>query len=267
MRKTSLPRLAPAPLAAIALEPTCELSIVIPSFNEARRLGPTLEAVGAYGFGLPYEVVIVDDGSRDGTAEVARRYPRCRVIRWTPNRGKGAAVRAGMLAARGRWILMTDADLSTPLDEYARLKAALMQHGGSIAIASRGLRGATIERSQPLYRVLMGKTYNLMVQAMLLPGIWDTQCGFKLFDREAARAIFSRTRLNGFGFDAESLYVARQLGYRLVEVPVRWRNDPDTKVRAWHDSLRMVRELWQIRRLHRDLRPGAPSPRDLRTRH
>lgn len=266
MCNRTLVRLAPAPLRRLLLEPPCDLSIVIPCYNEAGRLGPTLERLATHGFGMPHEVLVVDDGSQDGTAEVARRHPGCRVIGWHANRGKGAAVRAGMLAARGRWILMSDADLSTPLEEFARLREALAR-GGGVAIASRGLPGAVIERPQPPYRVLMGKTYNLLVQAMLLPGIWDTQCGFKLFERAAARAIFTRTRLDGFGFDAEALYVARRLGYDVTEVPVRWRHEPETKVSAWRDSLRMLRELGQIRRLHRKLQPLAACPRDLRAGH
>jgi len=267
VHKRTAIRLASRPRAAGSCEPRCHLSIVIPAYNEARRLGPTLAAIGAYGVGLSYEVVVVDDGSCDDTADIARRYPHCRVMGWHANRGKGAAVRAGIMAARGRWILMTDADLSTPIEELAPLMQAAERTGAPVAIASRGLWQARIEVSQPPYRMLMGKIYNLMVQAILLPGIWDTQCGFKLFEREAARAIFARTRLDGFGFDAESLYIARRLGYRIVEVPVRWRNDPDTKVSAWRDSLRMFLELWRIRRLHRDLRPSVPPVGDLPTRH
>lgn len=213
--------------------------------------------------GRSYEVLVVDDGSADETSAVARRYPEVRVLRQEPNQGKGAAVRRGMLESRGAWVLFSDADLSTPIDELDRLMEAARAKHAAIAIASRGLRQATIEVSQPLYRVLMGKIYNLMLQAILLPGIWDTQCGFKLFERSAAREVFGRTELPGFGFDAESLFIARKLGYRIVEVPVRWRNDPDTKVSAWRDSLRMFLELWRIRRLHRDLRPLAPPPPDL----
>lgn len=213
--------------------------------------------------GRSYEILVVDDGSTDDTEAVARRYPEVRVLRQVPNQGKGAAVRRGMLEARGQWVLFSDADLSTPIDELDKLLAAAREQRAAIAIASRGLWQAKIEVSQPLYRVLMGKIYNLMLQAILLPGIWDSQCGFKLFERSAAREVFGRTELPGFGFDAESLYIARRLGYRLVEVPIRWRNDPDTKVSAWRDSLRMFLELWRIRRLHRALRPLAPSPRDL----
>lgn len=266
MHKQIRNRKAP-PRRLAAPEAAPEVSVVIPAFNEARRLGPTLEALGGYRFGAPYEILVVDDGSTDGTAEVAALFPHVQVLRGHPHLGKGAAVRAGMLAARGRWILMSDADLSTPIAEFARLKRAAERDDSPIAIASRGLWGAEIERAQPLYRVAMGKTYNLMVQALLLPGIWDTQCGFKLFERSAARQIFSRMVLDGYSFDAESLYIARRLGYRLVEVPVRWRNDPETKVSAWRDSVRMFRELWRIRHLHGDLAPLPPSPGDLQARH
>jgi dolichyl-phosphate beta-glucosyltransferase len=232
------------------------LSVVIPAYNEARRLGPTLEAVSAYLAGTPHEILVVDDGSRDETSAVAGRVAGVRVLRLETNRGKGAAVRHGMLEARGEWVLMSDADLSTPIDEYDRLKEHL-KAGADIAIGSRGLRQAEIEVSQPFYRVFMGKTFNLLVQALLLPGIWDTQCGFKLFSRSAARAVFERVGLSGFGFDVEAVYIAKRLGLRVDEVPVRWRNDPDTRVNAWRDSLRTFRELWGIRRTHRNLPRSA----------
>ncbi|HEY9856419.1 MAG TPA: dolichyl-phosphate beta-glucosyltransferase [Stenomitos sp.] len=255
------------PSAGCPTDETPFLSIVVPAYNEALRLGPTLKAIERHLDGRSYEILVVDDGSRDETGVVAAGYPCVQVLRQEPNQGKGAAVRRGMLAARGEWVLFSDADLSTPIEEFETLMQAAERTGAPVAIASRGLWQARIEVSQPLYRVLMGKIYNLMVQVILLPGIWDTQCGFKLFEREAARAIFARTSLDGFGFDAESLYIARRLGYRIVEVPVRWRNDPDTKVSAWRDSLRMFRELWRIRRLHRKLRPPVPPVGDLPTRH
>lgn len=226
------------------------LSIVIPAYNERERLGRTLEAIASGLEGRDYELLVVDDGSEDGTREVALAMDGVRVIRLAKNQGKGAAVRRGMLAARGRKILFTDADLSTPISELGRLEQALARTGAAVAIGSRALEEAVIELSQPRYRVWMGKTYNLLVQATLLPGVWDTQCGFKLFSHEAARAVFTRARLSGFGFDVEALFLARQLGFALVEVPVRWRNDPATRVRPIRDAARMLQELWQVRLTH-----------------
>lgn len=208
------------------------LSVVIPAYNEALRLPATLARVGAHlaGRGVPHEIVVVDDGSSDATAEVARAAGETvRVLRHEPNRGKGYAVRRGMLAAVGERRLMTDADLSTPIEELAKLEAAI-DRGFDVAIGSRAVAGATIEVHQPAYREAMGRLFNVLVQALLLPGLADTQCGFKLFTAGAAEAAFGACRLDGFSFDAEALYVARRRGLRIAEVPVVWRNDAATRV-------------------------------------
>jgi dolichyl-phosphate beta-glucosyltransferase len=208
------------------------LSVVIPAFNEARRLGATLERITAYleAHGTPSEILVVDDGSIDGTADVARAARGgVRLLRHERNCGKGHAVRAGMLATSGERRLMTDADLSTPIEELARLETAL-DDGFDVAIGSRAVAGSRVEVHQPAYREAMGRVFNRLVQALLLPGLHDTQCGFKLFTAAAARTAFASCRLDGFSFDVEALYVARRRGLRIAELPVVWRNDAATRV-------------------------------------
>jgi dolichyl-phosphate beta-glucosyltransferase len=208
------------------------LSVVIPAYNEVLRLPSTLARVQDYlaGRGEEHEIVVVDDGSTDATAEVARAAGNVvRVLRHEPNRGKGFAARRGMLAAAGERRLMTDADLSTPIGELAGLEAAL-DRGYDVAIGSRAVAGARIEVRQPAYREAMGRLFNVVVQLLLLPGVSDTQCGFKLFTAAAAVAAFGPCRLDGFSFDVEALYAARRRGLRIAEVPVVWRNDAATRV-------------------------------------
>jgi dolichyl-phosphate beta-glucosyltransferase len=206
--------------------------VVIPAFNEAGRLPATLARVREYlaARGSSHEILVVDDGSIDGTERAARAGGEdVRVLRHAPNRGKGYAVRRGMLAARGVLRLMTDADLSTPVEELVKLEREI-ERGFDVAIASRAVAGARIEVRQPAYREAMGRLFNVLVQALLLPGLADTQCGFKLFTAEAAQTAFGATRLDGFSFDVEALYVARRHGLRIAEVPVVWRNDTATRV-------------------------------------
>jgi dolichyl-phosphate beta-glucosyltransferase len=209
------------------------LSVVIPAYNEAGRLPKTLGVVRAYldARGVPYEIVVVDDGSSDGTAEQARTGggSTVTVLRHEPNRGKGYAARRGMLAAQGALRLMTDADLSTPIEELARLEASLAD-GHDVAIGSRGVAGANIVVHQPWYREATGRLFNHLVRLLALPGLHDTQCGFKLFTAAAAAAAFGPARLEGFSFDVEVLYIARRRGLRIAEVPVTWRNDAATRV-------------------------------------
>jgi dolichyl-phosphate beta-glucosyltransferase len=208
------------------------LSVVIPAYNEAARLPATLARVRAYldARKTPYQLIVVDDGSTDGTADVARAAAGpVELLRDARNRGKGHAVRAGMLAARGARRLMTDADLSTPIEELARLEAAL-DEGFDIAIGSRAVAGARIEVHQPAYREAMGRLFNRVVQRLLLPGLNDTQCGFKLFTASAAAVAFGASRLDGFSFDVEALYLARRRGLRIAELPVVWRNSAATRV-------------------------------------
>lgn len=242
------------------------LSIVVPAYNEVLRLPRSLDAMRAHfdAAGEPYEVIVVDDGSRDGTAEaveeVARGWPQLSLVRLPANRGKGAAVREGMLTASGTQRAFSDADLSTPLDELPRLRARL---GGAcqVAIASRDVPGSDIQVHQPRPRELAGKTYNRLLQLLALPGIQDSQCGLKVFGAEAAIACFTPLRTERFGFDAEVLVRARRLGWTVAEVPVRWRHVEASRVSARKDAPRMLLDLLRLRfgRLDRPRAPRASS--------
>ena len=226
------------------------LSVVVPALNEEDRLPRTLERITSHlgRRGGAYEVLVVDDGSRDATAARAEAAGAV-VLRNDGNRGKGFAVRRGMLAARGARRLMTDADLSTPIEELDRLSAR-MDEGCDVVIGSRAMAGARIEVRQPWYRENSGRLFNLFVRALAVPGVRDTQCGFKLFSAAAARDVFSAARLDGFSFDVEALFLARQKGYRIAEVPVRWRNDAASRVSlvrgflAFPDLLRIRANDW-----------------------
>ena len=229
-----------------------QLSIVIPCYNEEQRLPRTIEQIERYlaDKGFSYELILVDDGSTDGTRTImdaaAARNRMVRLEALPHNRGKGRALTEGVAAARGAEILVTDADLSTPIDELDKLRAALLK-GAGVAIASRAVRGSRIEVSQPVYRVLMGKAFNLLVQAVLLPGIWDTQCGFKLFRADIAHEVFAELTTDGFGYDPEVLYRAKKRGVKIAEVPVVWRNSAPTKVSPIKSSLDMFRHVLRIR--------------------
>jgi dolichyl-phosphate beta-glucosyltransferase len=228
------------------------LSIVIPCYNEEARLPRTIEQVEQYldGKDLSYELILVDDGSSDGTREVmnaaAERNRSVRLEALPRNRGKGRALAEGVAVAKGSEVLVTDADLSTPIEELPKLQAEL-DRGAGVAIASRAVKGSRVEISQPFYRVLMGKAFNLLVQAVLLPGIWDTQCGFKLFRADVAHEAFAQLTTDGFGYDPEVLYRAKKRGVRIAEVPVVWRNSAPTKVSPIKSSLDMFRHVLRIR--------------------
>ncbi len=228
------------------------LSVVVPCYNEEARLPRTLEQVERYldDHGADYEVILVDDGSTDGTRQLmeaaAAGNARVRIHVLPHNRGKGRALAEGVATARGSEILVTDADLSTPIDELEKLQAEL-DRGAGVAIASRAIRGSRVEISQPFYRVLMGKAFNLIVQTLLLPGIWDTQCGFKLFRADVAREAFAGLSTDGFGYDPEVLYRAKRKGVRIAEVPVVWRNSAPTKVSPIRSSLDMFKHVVKVR--------------------
>lgn len=228
------------------------LSIVIPCYNEEERLPRTIEQIERYleGKDLAYELILVDDGSTDGTRLVmdaaAERNRFVRLEALPQNRGKGRALAEGVAAATGSEVLVTDADLSTPIEELDKLQAAL-DKGAGVAIASRALRASRVEVSQPIYRVLMGKAFNLLVQVVLLPGIWDTQCGFKLFRAEVAHDAFGRLTTDGFGYDPEVLYRAKKRGVKIAEVPVVWRNSAPTKVSPLKSSIDMFRHVVRVR--------------------
>lgn len=215
---------------------TLRLSVVIPALDEALRLPDTLRRILDY-LGAredSFEIIVVDDGSRDATAAVAEGFlrrigVRGRVLRNERNRGKGASVRRGMLAARGQRVLFSDADLSTPIEELPKLERAL-DAGAQVAIGSRAVCRTLVERPQHPARDIMGRIFNLVVRVFAIRGIRDTQCGFKLFAGEVVQPIFARQRLERFGFDVEVLVIAQRLGHRIAEIGVRWRNDPATKV-------------------------------------
>ena len=237
------------------------LSVVIPAYREEKRLPATLEALprelAAAGI-ASYEAVVVDDGSPDGTSEVARRAaeanPRIRVLRHDANFGKGRAVRTGALAARGEWVLVTDADASTPASDVARL-LAVGRRGVPVVVGSRRVKGAEIGVRQPLHREALGFAFAALRRLLVLPTVRDTQCGFKLFRADAARALFEAAREDGFVYDVEVLLLARQRGWQVVEVPVRWSDDPRTQVRALPASASMALGLLRLA-----LRRVAPAP-------
>ncbi len=208
------------------------ISIIIPAYNEERRLPSTLQAIAAYLGSRSWEfaeVLVVDDGSRDATAAVARAAG-ARVIENPGNRGKGFSVRHGMLKGEGDWLLFTDADLSAPIEELDKLWRMVESENAAVAIGSRALDRSLIGVRQPRAREFAGRLFNLVMRVATGLPFRDTQCGFKLFHRAAAGEIFRRQRLEGFGFDAEALYIATHLGYRVLEIPVRWNDVAGTTV-------------------------------------
>ncbi len=228
-----------------------QVSIVIPAYNEARRLPRGLERIWAYldARHLDAEVIVVDDGSSDASAQIAEEFravlPSLRVLRNQINRGKGYSVRRGMLEARGRLALFTDTDLSAPIEEADKLFAALKSC--DVAFGSRAVDRSLISTHQSRFREVAGIIFNKLVQAVIGLPIVDTQCGFKAFVTDRARMVFEQQRIERFGFDPEVLFLAARHGLRWAEIPVRWSHDPDTKVHVFRDSLRMLVELAQIR--------------------
>jgi len=215
------------------------ISIVIPAYNEAERIGNTLKHIHRYARAFPqYEIIVVDDGSKDDTAQIAATLGAS-VIR-QPNQGKGAAVRKGILAARHEHILFTDADSSTPIHEIEKLLTAIRTQ--DFAIGSRNCTGAERIQDQTPLRRISGRIFNLCTRIILRRNIKDTQCGFKLFTREAAHKLFRNLKNSGFSFDVEVLYRAEQLGMSYVEVGVEWHDDKRSKVRL-RDSIRMLTDI------------------------
>lgn len=234
------------------------LSIVIPAYNEEFRIARTLQEIRRFlaGKGWQAELVLVDDGSTDRTAETAQHEMMtqasdfsCRILRHETNRGKGASVRTGMLAAEGEFMLFTDADLSTPIGELEKLVGAL-EEGYDVAVGSRALPESRVEVHQNFPREMMGKIFNRIARALTFRRIRDSQCGFKLFRKEAARRLFGRQKIDGFAFDAEIIFLAQKLGYRIKEIPVVWRNSRASKVHIVWDPLKMLRDLILIRLSH-----------------
>ena len=237
-----------------------ELSLVIPAYNEEARLGATLQRVRGWlqTRSLPAEILVVDDGSTDRTATIAATaldgVPGA-VLTGEPNRGKGYAVRRGVLAARGRRVLISDADLSTPIEEHDKLAAAMEKRQLHVAIGSRALYGSI---GQNPLRQLMGKTFNRIMRGMTGLPFQDTQCGFKLLDRAATRPIVERMVVDRFAFDVEFLYLCRQASLRVEEVPVVWRNAPGSKVSLMGDPANMLWDVAKLRWRHRRGFRGAP---------
>jgi dolichyl-phosphate beta-glucosyltransferase len=226
------------------------LSIVIPAFNEAGRLPATLDRLVSFAESRPFviEVLVVDNASTDSTKAVVMEYvSRYPVVKYLQEsiRGKGAAVRTGILAASGEYLVFCDADLAVPIEEVDKFFPPRLQDF-DVAIGSREAEGAR-RYGEPFYRHLMGRIFNLVVRAMLLPGLQDTQCGFKCFRRDVARDLFSANRIHGWSFDIEILYVARLRGYRIVEVSVPWYYGEQSKVSPLGDTWRMLNEILKIR--------------------
>jgi dolichyl-phosphate beta-glucosyltransferase len=226
----------------------CRWSVVIPAFNEAHRLPSYLGRVVAYfeRRGEPFEVIVVDDGSGDATSEqvraIERAHPAVRLARFDHNHGKGFAVRAGMAMARGALRLMADADGATPIAEVERLEAAL-ERGADLAVGSRTLRDVSVARRVRPLRQVVGSGFNVIVRALGVWGVRDTQCGFKLFRGEVAADLFGALRTEGFGFDVELLLLAQRRGYRIAEVPIAWTDQPGSRVSVVKEGPRMLAQV------------------------
>jgi dolichyl-phosphate beta-glucosyltransferase len=241
------------------------LAVVVPAFNEAQRLTDNLLTLLGYlqTYRRGAELILVDDGSTDGTAQVAKelfaRRPdvAARVLRFAENRGKGHAVRAGLLAAQAPIALFSDADLSTPITELPKIVGPIEHGQDEIVFGSRALDRSLIGHRQPWRREQGGKVFNAIVRLTTGLPFSDTQCGFKAFRMEAARPIIEQAEINGFGFDVELLFLAQRAGLRLREVPVRWDHHEGSKVHIVRDSLRMFSEVVSLRRR---IARGAPRP-------
>ena len=231
------------------------ISVVIPAYNEEQRLPSSLGSILEYFAAKKcpwWEILVVDDGSRDGTAAVAREFqslhPQVRLLENPGNRGKGYSVRHGMLEAKGDWVLFTDSDLSAPIEELEKLLLGARERNASVAIGSRAVDRKLIAVHQTWFRETAGRIFNLFMRCVTGLPLSDTQCGFKLFEHKAAQEVFRRQQIERWGFDAEVLFIARKLGYKTVEIPVRWSHSEGTKVSMLRDSVNMFADLFRIRR-------------------
>jgi len=230
------------------------ISIVIPAYNEEQRLPASLAAIASYLSRKNYlqaEIIVVDDGSSDRTSAVAAEFEQPGVnviVLGNPgNRGKGYSVRHGILEASGDWILFTDADLSAPIEELDKLMWEARRLDAEVVIGSRAIDRSLIGVHQSPFREYAGRVFNLLMRVLTGLPFWDTQCGFKLYSRKAAREVFSRLRIERFGFDAEALFIAKRRGFKILEVPVRWNHVAGTKVSMIGDSVGMFLDLLRIR--------------------
>lgn len=227
------------------------LSVIIPAYNEAKRLPLTLIDIDKHlkEQDYSYEILVVSDGSKDDTAEIARRFSplidNLKLVNNTENHGKGWVVRQGMLSAKGNWRLFMDADNSTSIVEFNKM-IPYFKEGYEVIIASRDVKGSKTIPDQPFYKKMLGNLGNLFIQIMVLPGIWDTQCGFKCFSAEAAEKIFGISKIDRWGFDVEALTLAKKMGYRIKEIPIFWANDPNTRV-SLSAYLQVLLEVVKIR--------------------
>ena len=243
-----------------------ETTIVIAAYNEEQRLPETLGKIQAYlaATGHSAEIVVVDDGSTDNTASIVRnlseRMRGLRLISYPRNMDKGYALRKGVLSSLGRLVLVTDADLSTPIEELENLRPHLSSEAHQIAIGSRALPSSEIVQAQPPWRRGMSLLFNRLVKMLVIGDFKDTQCGFKLFTGEAARSLFHKARIDRFAYDVEILALARKSGYRIAEVPIRWTNSTASKVRPVLDSLQMLADLIKIRFTTGSLRQDQAYP-------
>src|SRR4030042_3147810 len=229
------------------------ISIIIAAYNEEKRIRPSLFKVKDYliGLNMDYEIIVVDDGSTDRTGEVVKDLtpdiPNLKLIGYEINRGKGHALRKGVLASRGEAVLLTDADLSTPIEELSKLLPLIYDNKCDVAIGSRALALSEIIEKQPWWRQSMGKLFNKIVKVLIVDDFRDTQCGFKVFSGDAARNLFSQAQIDRFAYDVEILALAKKKGYRILEVPIRWINSPESKVNPLRDSVQMLCDLLRIR--------------------
>ena len=229
------------------------ISVVIPAYNEEIRIRESLiEARSFFNKSdLDYEMIVVDDGSSDRTVEIVRNVssdiPNLKLVRYKENRGKGYALRTGVLVTKGDPVLVMDADLSTPMEELWKLMPYLTEGQADLAIGSRALALSDIIRKQPWWRQGMGKIFNSIVRVLVIDGFSDTQCGFKLFTGSVARELFGQAMVDRFAYDVEILALAAHKGYRIAEVPIRWINSPESKVNPVKDSLRMLADILRIR--------------------
>lgn len=223
------------------------ISVIIPAYNEERRIISTLIKINNYlkTEKYDYEIIVIDDGSKDRTVELVQQQGFAKIIRNPGNKGKGYSVKQGMLSAKNEWILFSDADLSTPIEELDKFKPYAGSH--EVMIGSRCLAQSKIALHQPFYRELPGKIFGKMVKLICLKEITDSQCGFKLFSRNAAQKIFSKQTINRFGFDVEILYLAKKYGYSLKEIPITWTNDRQTRLNLFTDSISMFKDIIKIR--------------------